>query len=122
METLEWIYSPLSVLLHSLSLAWMAKVSEAERHHVTVFDCLFSLVLTRCLVLGFLCLLHPDGPRALGEGNWHSLLFLGYMLAILLLGALQHLLVDLTALHFSPLAAALLYGARSLALPFYNLL
>ncbi|KAG5266471.1 hypothetical protein AALO_G00232480 [Alosa alosa] len=121
-ETLEWVYSPLSVLLHSLSLAWMAKVAEAERGHLTVFDCHFSLVVTRCMVLGFLCLLHPDGPRALEEGNWHSLLFLGYLLAILLLGALQHLLIDMTALYFSPLAAALLYAARELARPFYSLL
>ena len=121
-EPLEWVYSPLSVLLHSFSLTWMAKVAEAERRHASVFDCYFSLVVTRCFVLGFLSLLHPDGPRALGEGNWHSLLFLGYLLAILLLGALQHLLVDMTALYFSPLAAALLYAAHELALPFYSLL
>lgn len=121
-ETLEWVYSPLSVLLHSLSLAWMAKVAEAERHHLTVFDCHYSLVMTRCMVMGFLCLLHPDSPRALVEGNWQCLLFLGYLLAIVLLGALQHLLVDMTALYFSPQAAALLYAARELARPFYSLL
>ncbi|KAL2083640.1 hypothetical protein ACEWY4_021413 [Coilia grayii] len=121
-EPLEWIYAPLSVLLHSLSLTWMAKVAEAQHRHISVFDCYYSLVVMRSLVLGFLCLLHPDGPKALGEGNWHTLLFLGYLLAILLLGALQHLLVDMTALYFSPLAASLLYAARELALPFYSLL
>ncbi|XP_063048218.1 uncharacterized protein si:ch211-248a14.8 isoform X2 [Engraulis encrasicolus] len=122
-EPLEWVYAPLSVLLHSLSLAWMSKVAEAHRHrHGTVFDCYYSLVVMRVLVQGFLCLLHPDGPKALAEGNWFTLLFIGYLLAIILLGALQHILVDMTALYFSPLAASLLYSARELALPFYSLL
>ncbi|XP_062376090.1 uncharacterized protein si:ch211-248a14.8 [Sardina pilchardus] len=121
-ETMEWVYSPLSVILHSLSFAWMAKVAEAEQNHLTVFDCHYSLVVTRSMVLGFLCLLHPDSPRALVEGNWQCLLFLGYLLAIILLGALQHLLVDMTALYFSPQAASLLYAARDLARTFYSLL
>ncbi|XP_038816532.1 uncharacterized protein LOC120017680 isoform X1 [Salvelinus namaycush] len=126
-EVLEYLYAPLALLLHSLSLTWLAKVAENEhrRHissHTSPFDLYFTLMVNQSLVLGFLCLLHPEGPRALGEGSWHSLLFMGYLLAILLLGALQNLLVNMAALAFSPLAAALLHTARGLTRPLYSLL
>lgn len=126
-EVLECLYAPLALLLHSLSLTWLAKVAENEhRHHISShtspFDLYFTLMVNQSLVLGFLCLLHPEGPRALGEGSWHSLLFMGYLLAILLLGALQHLLVDMAALTYSPLAAALLHTAHRLTRPLYSLL
>ncbi|XP_024278509.1 uncharacterized protein si:ch211-248a14.8 [Oncorhynchus tshawytscha] len=126
-EVLECLYAPLALLLHSLSLTWLAKVAETEhRHHssshTSPFDLYFTLMVNQSLVLGFLCLLHPEGPRALGEGSWHSLLFMGYLLAILLLGALQHLLVDMAALTFSPLVAALLHTAHGLTRPLYSLM
>lgn len=126
-EVLECLYAPLALLLHSLSLTWLAKVAETERQrhsssHTSPFDLYFTLMVNQSLVLGFLCLLHPEGPRALGEGSWHSLLFMGYLLAILLLGALQHLLVDMAALTYSPLAAALLHTAHRLTRPLYSLL
>ncbi|XP_036450059.1 solute carrier family 35 member D3 [Colossoma macropomum] len=121
-EPLEYLYSPLSLFLHSLSLAWLAKVAQSERGHTSIFDLYYTLTVTRSLLLGFLCLLHPDSPRAITDGSWHSLLFLGYMLGILLLGAVQVLMVDITALSLSGMAAALLHSARGLTLPLYNLL
>ncbi|KAG9268409.1 solute carrier family 35 member D3-like [Astyanax mexicanus] len=120
-EPLEYIYSPLSLLLHSLSLAWLAKVAQAERAHTSIFDLYYTLAVSRCVLLGLLCLLHPDCPRAFTYGSWHSLLFLGYMLGMLLLGAAQVLLVDFTALRLSALSAALLHSARGIVLPLFNL-
>ncbi|XP_052475962.1 uncharacterized protein LOC128031668 isoform X2 [Carassius gibelio] len=122
MEPLEYVFSPLSLVLHSLSLAWLAKVSQTERGHTSTFDLYYTLTVTRTLLLGFLCVLHPDGPKALILGNWHSLLFLGYMLGMLLLGAVQLLFVDLTALYFSALPAAVLHATRGLVLPLFSLL
>ncbi|KAL0964496.1 hypothetical protein UPYG_G00324630 [Umbra pygmaea] len=124
-ELLECLCSAMALIFHSLSLTWLAKVAETERHssgHVSPFDLYYTLIVNQSLVLGFLCLLHPDSPRALGDGNWHSLLFIGYLLTILLLEALQCLLVDMTAMVVSPLAAALLHTARRLTTPFYSIL
>ncbi|XP_072546685.1 uncharacterized protein [Salminus brasiliensis] len=120
-EPLEYFYSPLSLFLHSLSLAWLAKVAQSERGHTSIFDLYYTLAVSRCLLLGLLCLLHPDSPRAVVYGSWHSLLFLGYMLGMLLLGAAQGLMVDFTALRLSAAAAALLHSARGLALPLFHL-
>ncbi|XP_016091719.1 uncharacterized protein [Sinocyclocheilus grahami] len=122
MDPLEYVFSPLSLVLHSLSLAWLAKVSQTERGHTSTFDLYYTLTVTRTLLLGFLCVLHPDGPKALIHGNWHSLLFLGYMLGMLLLGAVQLLFVDVTALYFSALPAAVLHATRGLVLPLFSLL
>ena len=124
MEPLEGVYAPLALLLHSLSLAWMAKAAEVELRRpgsrVSTFDLYFTLLVNQSLILGFLCLLHPKGPQALGGASWHSLLFIGYLLAILLLGMVQHFLVDVTALRLSPLVAALIHTARTLVQPFYR--
>uniref|UniRef100_A0A8C1US15 Si:ch211-248a14.8 n=1 Tax=Cyprinus carpio TaxID=7962 RepID=A0A8C1US15_CYPCA len=114
-EPLEYVYSPLNLVLHSLSLAWLAKVSQTERGHASTFDLYYTLTVTRTLLLGFLCVLHPDGPKALMHGNWNSLLFMGYMLGMLLLGAVQLLFVDVTALYFSALPAAMLHATRGLS-------
>lgn len=122
MEPLEFVYSPLSLILHSLSLAWLAKVAQTERSNASTFDLYYTLTVTRTLLLGFLCVLHPDGPKALSQGNWHSLLFWGYMLGMLLLGAVQLLFVDVTALYFSALPAAVLHATRGLVLPLFSLL
>jgi len=122
MEPLEYVYSPLSLVLHSLSLAWLAKVSQTERSHASTFDLYYNLTVSRTLLLGFLCVLHPDGPKALIYGNWHSLLFLGYMLGMLLLGAVQLLFVDVTALYLSALPAAVLHATRGLVQPLFSLL
>ncbi|KAJ8360144.1 hypothetical protein SKAU_G00166690 [Synaphobranchus kaupii] len=125
-ESLGFLYAPLSLLLQSVSLSWLAKVAEDEgggaQELASLLDICFSLTVNKSLVLGFLCLLHPDGSRLLTEGSWHSALFLGYLLGLLLLGALQHLLLAMAALHVSPLAAALLTSAYALAMPFSNLL
>ncbi|XP_021328768.1 uncharacterized protein si:ch211-248a14.8 isoform X3 [Danio rerio] len=122
MEPLEFVYSPLSLILHSISLAWLAKVAQTERSNASTFDLYYTLTVTRTLLLGFLCVLHPDGPKALSQGNWHSLLFWGYMLGMLLLGAVQLLFVDVTALYFSALPAAVLHATRGLVLPLFSLL
>ncbi|XP_052001829.1 uncharacterized protein LOC127657186 [Xyrauchen texanus] len=122
MEVLEYVYSPLSLVLHSLSLVWLAKVTQSERGHASIFDMYYTLTVSRCLLLGFLCVLHPDGPKALIDGSWHSLLFYGYMLGMLLLGAVQLLFVDVTALYFSALPAAVLHATRGLMLPLFSVL
>lgn len=122
MEPLEYVYSPLSLVLHSMSLAWLAKVAQTERSNTSTFDLYYTLTVTRTLLLGFLCVLHPDGPKALSNGNWHSLLFLGYMLGMLLLSAVQLLFVDATALYLSALPAAVLHATRGLVLPLFSLL
>lgn len=124
-EPLEYIYAPLALILHSLYLAWLAKVSEAERHHPpdaqeSVFNIYYTLLVNQSWVLGIMWLLHPDNPwHVLSHSNWHSLLFHGYLLAILLLGMVQNFLVGISALCISPLAAALLHSARQIVQPFF---
>lgn len=122
MEPLEYFYSPLSLFLHSLSLAWLSKVAQTERGHATTFDLYYTLTLTQSALLVLLCALHPDTARAITHGSWHTLLFLGYLLAVLLLGSVQIFLVNVTALRYSPLTAALLHSARGLAMPLIQLL
>ncbi|KAK2824460.1 hypothetical protein Q5P01_021635 [Channa striata] len=126
-EPLEHIYAPLALILQSLSLTWLAKVSEAERHHSTdaqtsVFDIYYTQLVNQSWVLGLLWLLHVDDPwHVLKQGNWHSLLFHGYLLAILLLGMVLNFLVCISALSVSPLAAALIHSARQVLQPFFQL-
>ncbi|XP_026999519.2 uncharacterized protein si:ch211-248a14.8 [Tachysurus fulvidraco] len=122
MELLEYIYSPLSLVLHSLSLAWLSKVAQIERRNATTSDLYYTLTVTQSVLLLLLCVMHPDTPKAIAHGSWHTLLFLGYMSAVLLLGSVQVFLVGITALKYSPLAAALLHSARGLATPLINLL
>ncbi|KAM4607260.1 uncharacterized protein ACJ7VT_015526 [Polymixia lowei] len=127
-EPLECVYAPLSLILHSLSLTWLAKVFEDERRrlpdaHASIFDVYYAQLVNQSWVLGLLCLLHPDGPRkVLSQGSWHSLLFHGYLLAILLLGVVLNFLLGATALRLSPLAAALLHSGWKLTQPFLKLL
>ncbi|KAJ8284787.1 hypothetical protein COCON_G00036370 [Conger conger] len=120
------LYAPLSLCLHSLSLCWVAKVGKSARRrqggHSTSLNLYYCLNVNRSLVLGFLCLLHPDSPRVLSEGCWHSLLFLGYLLAMLLLGILHHLLLAVAALYGSPLAAGLMHTTHDVVQPFIGLL
>ncbi|KAM6923205.1 uncharacterized protein PEZ65_011388 isoform 1-T1 [Lycodopsis pacificus] len=125
---LEYMYAPLALILHSLSLTWLAKVSEAEqRHHpdaqASVFDIYYTQLVNQSCVLGLLWLLHPDSPwQVLSHSSWQSLLFHGYLFALLLLGMVMNLLVGMSALCVSPLAAALLHSARQLVRPFLQLL
>ncbi|XP_026164507.1 uncharacterized protein LOC113131461 [Mastacembelus armatus] len=125
-DPLEYMYAPLALVLHSLSLTWLAK--EAERcyspdAHISIFDIYYTQLVNQSWVLGLLWLLHLDSPwQVLSQGSWHSLLFHGYLLAILLLGMVLNFLVGMLALCVSPLAAALLYSARQLVQPFFPLL
>ncbi|XP_028323854.1 uncharacterized protein LOC114476484 isoform X1 [Gouania willdenowi] len=129
-ELLEYIYTPLAIILHSLSLTCLAKVFHAVNHDepdskdsVSVFDVYYAQLVNQGWVLGFLWLLHPDNPwKVLTHGSWNSLLFIGYLLAILLLGMVLDFLVGLSALCVSPLAAALLHSAKQLVQPFVLLL
>ncbi|KAK3562696.1 hypothetical protein QTP86_005323 [Hemibagrus guttatus] len=98
MEPLEYFYSPLSLFLHSLSLAWVSKVAQTEQGHAKTFDLYYTLTVTQSVLLLLLCVMHPDTPQAITHGSWHTLLFLGYMLAVLLLGSVQIFLVNITAL------------------------
>ncbi|XP_067372744.1 uncharacterized protein si:ch211-248a14.8 isoform X2 [Channa argus] len=126
-EPLEHIYAPLALILYSVSLTWLAKVSEAERHcspnaQTSVFDIYYAQLVNQSWVLGLLWLLHVDSPwHVLRQGNWHSLLFYGYLLAILLLGMVLNFLVCISALCVSPLAAALTHSARQVLQPFFQL-
>lgn len=127
-EPLEYMYAPLALILHSLSLTWLAKVSEAEHRHspdaqASIFDIYYTQLVNQSWVLGLLWLLHPNSPwQVLSRGSWHSLLFHGYLLAILLLGMAMNLLVGVSALRVSPLAAALLHSARQVAQPLLQLI
>ncbi|KAF3841938.1 hypothetical protein F7725_023889 [Dissostichus mawsoni] len=68
-DLLEYMYAPLDLILHSLSLTWLAKL------------------VNQSWVLGLLWLLHPHSPwHVLTHSSWQSLLFHGYLHAILLLG------------------------------------
>ncbi|KAK5908679.1 hypothetical protein CgunFtcFv8_016714 [Champsocephalus gunnari] len=101
-DLLEYMYAPLDVILHSLSLTWLAKVSEAERHHspdaqVSIFDIYYSQLVNQSWLLGLLWLLHPHSPwQVLTHSGWKSLLFHGYLHAILLLGMALNFLVVLS--------------------------
>ncbi|XP_056290960.1 uncharacterized protein si:ch211-248a14.8 isoform X2 [Pseudoliparis swirei] len=126
---LEYMYAPLALILHSLSLTFLAKASEAERRRrppeaqASIFDIYYTQLVNQSCVLGLLWLLHPQSPwLVLSHSNWQSLLFHGYLLAILLLGTLLDLLVGVSALCVSPFAAALLHSARQLAQPLLQLL
>ncbi|XP_023273897.1 uncharacterized protein LOC111663798 [Seriola lalandi dorsalis] len=127
-EPLEYIYAPLALILHSLSLTWLAKVSDAECRHspdaqASIFDIYYTQLVNQSWVLGLLWLLHPDSPwQVLSQGSWQSLLFHGYLLAILLLGVALNFLVGISALCVSPLSAALLHSARQAVQPFFQLL
>lgn len=122
------MYAPLAVLLHSLSLTFLAKVLEAEHQQLpdsqtSMCDIYYTQMVTQSCVLGPLWLLHPDGPwRVWRNSSWHSLLFLGYLLALLLLSMVLNLTVAASALRVSPFAAALLHSAKQLARPFLHLL
>uniref|UniRef100_W5MPP4 Si:ch211-207n2.7 n=1 Tax=Lepisosteus oculatus TaxID=7918 RepID=W5MPP4_LEPOC len=125
-KPLVYLYAPLSLLLHSLCLSWLAKVGELQRRHAggqtSPLDLYYTLSVNSSLLLGFLCLLLPNAGQAFSRGSWHSLIFLGYLLGMTVLGALQHLFLALATLYSSPLAAALLHAAKDLALLFYSLL
>lgn len=122
------MYAPLAVLLHSLFTSFLAKVLEAEQHQppgcqASTFDIYYSQLLTQSCVLGPLWLLHPDGPwKVLAHSSWHTLLFLGYLLALLLLSTVLNFAVAVSVLHISPFAAAVLHSARQLMRPFLSLL
>lgn len=126
-EPLEYVYAPLALILHGLSLTLLAKVSEAERRNpsdaqTSLFDLYYTELVNQSWVLGLLWLLHPDSPwQVLSQGSWHSLLFHGYLLAILLLGMTLNFLVGISALCVSPLAAALLHSAKQVLQPFISL-
>ncbi|MEQ2247462.1 hypothetical protein ILYODFUR_009587 [Ilyodon furcidens] len=127
-EPLEYLYAPLALTLHSLSLISLAKVSEVERQkppgiQASVFDIYYAQLVNQSGVLGFLWLLHPDSPwEVLRLSSWRNLLFHGYLLAIVLLGMVLNFLVCISALCVSPLAAAMLYSARYMVQPFFQLL
>lgn len=127
-ESLEYLYAPLALILHSLSLIGYAKVSEAERHQpidiqASVSDIFYTQLVNQSGVLGLLWLLHPDNPwEVLRVSSWRNLLFQGYLLAIVLLGMVLNFLVCFSALCISPLAAAMLYSTRCMVQPFLHLL
>ncbi|XP_053731896.1 uncharacterized protein si:ch211-248a14.8 isoform X1 [Synchiropus splendidus] len=125
---LEFVYPPLAVILHSVCLTWLAKVSEAQHRQggdgpASAFDLYYVLLVNQFWILGLLWLVHPHSPwLVLSRGYWQTLLFHGYLLAILLLGMVLNFMVGMSALCVSPLAAALLYSARDLLQPFVRLL
>ncbi|XP_041866264.1 uncharacterized protein si:ch211-248a14.8 isoform X2 [Melanotaenia boesemani] len=127
-EPLEYMYAPLALILHSISLTFLAKVFEDERHRpcdaqASVFDIYYTQLVNQSWVLGVLWLLHPDSPwQVLRHSSWQNLLFHGYLLAILLLGMVLNFMVSMSALCVSPVAAALLYSARPMMQPFFHLL
>lgn len=128
LDFLDYIYAPLALLLFSISLVWLAKVSEAAHHlspdtNASVFDIYYTHLVNQSGILGLLWLLHSDSPwYVLSRGSWRSLLFHGYLYAILLLGMVLNFLVGITALSLSPLAAAVLHSVNQIVLPFLRLI
>lgn len=128
MDILDYIYASLALILFSVSLVWLAKVSEAVHHlssdiNASVFDIYYTHLVNQSGILGLLWLLHSDNPwYVLSQGSWCSLLFHGYLYAILLLRMVLNYLVGITALSFSPLAAAVLHSVNQIVLPFLHLL
>ncbi|KAM9364587.1 uncharacterized protein KZ484_010774 [Pholidichthys leucotaenia] len=126
-EPLEYMYALLALILHGFFLVWLAKVSEAECHHppeaqASACDIYYTQLVNQSWVLGILWLVHPESPwEVLRQGNWQSLLFYGYMFAILLLDMVLNFVVGILALCVSPFAAALLHSARQLAQSFLSL-
>lgn len=122
------MYAPLTVLLHSVFTTFLAKILEAEHQQppdskASMVDIYYAQLVTQGCVLGLLWLLHPDGPwKVLCHSSWHSLLFLGYLLALLLLSMVLNLTIAVSALHVSPFAAAVLHSARQIMRPFIHLL
>lgn len=127
-EPLECIYTPLALILHGLALSFLGKVSDMQSRHppdaqVSTFDIYYTTLVNQGVVLGVLWLLHPDGLwKVWSQGSWHSLLFNGYLHAILLLGTLLNFLLGISALRVSPFAAAVLHSTRQVLQPFYLLL
>lgn len=127
-EPLEYMYASLALMLFGLCLSWLVKASEEERHQPSdtqssIFDIYYTHLVNQSWILGLLWLLHPDNPwQVLSHSSWHSLLFHGYQLAILLLGMVLNFAVGTSALCISPLAAALLHSAKPVAQPFFHLL
>lgn len=127
-EPLEYVYAPLALVLHSVSLTWLGKVSDTEWRYspdsqTSIFDIYYTQMVNESFVLGLLWLLHIDNPwHVLSQGNWHTLLFHGYLLAILLLGMVLNFLVCISAVCVSPHAAALIHSARQVVQPFLQLL
>uniref|UniRef100_A0A3Q3W7S6 Uncharacterized protein n=1 Tax=Mola mola TaxID=94237 RepID=A0A3Q3W7S6_MOLML len=117
-EPLEYMYASLALMLFGLCLSWLVKASEEERHQPSdtqssIFDIYYTHLVNQSWILGLLWLLHPDNPwQVLSHSSWHSLLFHGYQLAILLLGMVLNFAVGASALCISPLAAALLHSAK----------
>ena len=103
-------------------------MAEAEHRHppdaqASVFDIYYTQLVNQSCVLGLLWLLHPDSPwHVLSHSSWRSLLFHGYLLAILLLGMVMNFLVGVSALCVSPLAASVLHSTRQVMQPFFHLL
>ncbi|XP_028982849.1 uncharacterized protein si:ch211-248a14.8 [Betta splendens] len=120
-EPLEYFYAPLALILFGVCLTWLAKVSESEHHRspdapTSAFDLYYTQLVNQSWVLGLLWLLHVDGPwLVLSQGSWHSLLFHGFLLAILLLGMVLDFLLCMAALCVSPFTAALIHSAREIA-------
>lgn len=127
-EPLQYLYAPLALILHSVGLTWLAKVSEAEHDHspdapTSAFDIYYKQLVNQSWVLGLLWLLHVDNPwHVLSQGSWHSLIFHGYLLAILLLGMVLDFLVCMAAVCVSPFTAALIYSASEVAQTFFQVL
>ncbi|XP_029690924.1 uncharacterized protein isoform X2 [Takifugu rubripes] len=125
---LDYMYAPLTVLLHSVFMTFLAKILEAEHQQppdsqASMFDIYYAQLVTQGCVLGLLWLLHPDGPwKVLSLSSWHSLLFLGYLLALLLLSMVLNLTIAVSALRISPFAAAVLHSARQIMRPFIHFL
>lgn len=127
-EPLEYMYAFLALMLFGLCLNWLVKAAEEESHQPSdtqssIFDIYYVHLVNQSWILGLLWLLHPDNPwQVLSHSSWHSLLFHGYQLAILLLGMVLNFVVSTSALCISPLAASLLHSAKSVAQPFFHLL
>uniref|UniRef100_A0A3B3BTW3 Si:ch211-207n2.7 n=1 Tax=Oryzias melastigma TaxID=30732 RepID=A0A3B3BTW3_ORYME len=110
-----------SQILSLLVKKFVFCISTASK--ASAIDIYHTQMVNQSWLLGFLWLLHPDNPwQVLSQSSWHSLLFHGYLLAIILLGMVLNFMVGMSALCVSPLAAALLYSTRQIIQPLLQLL
>uniref|UniRef100_A0A3P9KNU2 Si:ch211-248a14.8 n=1 Tax=Oryzias latipes TaxID=8090 RepID=A0A3P9KNU2_ORYLA len=86
--------------LVTLALSFTLQLSSLTSCQITsAFDIYHTQMVNQSWLLGFLWLLHPDNPwQVVSQSSWHSLLFHGYLLAIILLGMVLNFMVGMSAL------------------------
>ncbi|XP_028651054.2 uncharacterized protein si:ch211-248a14.8 [Erpetoichthys calabaricus] len=112
-DYLACVYSLLSLLLDSLYLCWLQMTIQIQSHGSTsVVDVYYTIIVNSSLVLGLLWVLQMDYSHAIAQGSWNSLIFMGYLVAVLGLGSLFRFLICWTVLRGSAITASIMKLAK----------